>query len=437
MKRKDKIAVSLLVALAVVACSTLASAGSGQGIYVNGKRAAFSDQAFEQNGRLLVPLRAFGERLGADVMWDAASETVTLLRAPFEVRMTVDSADAVKNGRPLVLDAAPQLVDGSVYIPLRSAANCLGAQVDYDPEAESALVSFEVKRGNTNGNSINGGYAAEDEAYIYVSSYYQGVTWKIDKNTQERTPVIRCSASGMNVVDGWIYAWLSAKTPIGSQGLGLCKFRPDGSGLTRVTDLNLHHIGIVNNKIYAIHSGYGVCTMNLDGSGYRLISEYGFDNLNVSDSWLVVNDNLIRRMDPDTGAFVPISGDAPFAQQTILDGEYVYYANSRWDGKKTDSGLYRCSLDGSGEQKILDMHIKTFNVRDGYLYFTTYGMENGIWKSTVEGKDITKIHDRDTYYINVIGDELFCTGLDYAPQEILRMKTDGSDVSYISLEENK
>ena len=434
--RKKAAACVLAAALALTASGALAAEGRTE-IYVNGKRAAFTDRAFEEAGRLLVPVRAFGERLGAEVLWDAASETVTLLRAPYEARMTVGSTGAVRGGQPVELDAPPQLVGGSVYIPLRFAADCLGAKVDYDPAADCAFVDFEAKRGNRIGNPGN---IAQDENWIYVSTYDSGMVWKVDRNTHEPSVFIRCLGSGLNVMDGWVYANLSNSRNPYYKNIGVCKVRPDGSDFQIISKHDFYEMQLVNNRIVGSLAGVGPCSMDLSGNDFRVVSEFGFEDLKTTDGYIYAINDKIRRLDLENGAIETVL-DKPY-NSLQPDGDYLYYLDITahlypYEAEHM-STLYRKNLTAESKPEVVNHDAFSYNISDGYVYFTRFsaytGVEPGIWRMPVDGGEMVRITDLPADVFSVFEENLYFV-IHENPLKLVTMKTDGSDVSYIELTE--
>jgi len=104
-----------------------------------------SMRPYKENNVTMVPVRYFGEQLGAKVEWDPIQEVVTLTD---EVGGTViilplDSKEAKVNGKKVELEMPAVERDGSVYVPLRFAAESLGGKVEWNEELELITVTIE------------------------------------------------------------------------------------------------------------------------------------------------------------------------------------------------------------------------------------------------------------------------------------------------------
>ncbi|WP_020620751.1 copper amine oxidase N-terminal domain-containing protein [Paenibacillus daejeonensis] len=116
-----------------------------------------ADQTTLNNGklmdnRLMIPLRAVTEHLGAPVDWHAASKTVTIHRQDSRLFLPVNFKRALAyfptTEEPGIeyrieridLDAPAQIVDGRSYVPLRFVSQALGAQVDWNNQSKQATI---------------------------------------------------------------------------------------------------------------------------------------------------------------------------------------------------------------------------------------------------------------------------------------------------------
>lgn len=109
------------------------------------------------NGRVLVPLRAVSENLGASLQWFQADKVVKItnrnstiwLAANFK-RVIIESAPSSETpdtpSREYVdLDTATQVIQGTTYVPLRFVSQSLGATVAWDQLSKQATVTLGNK----------------------------------------------------------------------------------------------------------------------------------------------------------------------------------------------------------------------------------------------------------------------------------------------------
>jgi hypothetical protein len=134
-------------ALALVALSVVGVA-SAQSIHarVNNQLVDFPDvQPSMINGRVMVPMRGVFEHMGANVTWDAQTQTVMAQNAQTEVRLPIGSRRAWVDGRQVELDTPALIRNGRTMVPLRFTAEALDATVDWMASTRTVTI-------NTTGN---------------------------------------------------------------------------------------------------------------------------------------------------------------------------------------------------------------------------------------------------------------------------------------------
>jgi phosphate transport system substrate-binding protein len=97
--------------------------------------------------RTLVPLRVIFETLGADVSWDAATQTVTGRKGESVITLTIGSRTAAVNGVIRRLEQPAQIMEGRTLVPFRFIGEALGAGVEWDNARRIArIVSTDASR---------------------------------------------------------------------------------------------------------------------------------------------------------------------------------------------------------------------------------------------------------------------------------------------------
>ncbi|MDO4669527.1 MAG: copper amine oxidase N-terminal domain-containing protein, partial [Butyricicoccus pullicaecorum] len=134
-------AVSLL--LAAVPAPTASAAGIH--VTLDDAELSFSDaQPLMRNDRTFVPFRAIFESMGASVSWDDPSHTVTASRGDRTIKLTIGRkacvVDRAGSDRSFTTDAAPFIEGGRTYVPVRFAAQALGAAVGWDNATQTVII---------------------------------------------------------------------------------------------------------------------------------------------------------------------------------------------------------------------------------------------------------------------------------------------------------
>ncbi|WP_211748023.1 copper amine oxidase N-terminal domain-containing protein [Paenibacillus sp. Marseille-Q4541] len=87
--------------------------------------------AVNVKGTAFVPLRYFAEQFDAEVKWAKGSKQITVINdlTLEKSTYTLGSKKATVNGKEVTLPQAPYTDQGTVYVPLRSIADALGASI--------------------------------------------------------------------------------------------------------------------------------------------------------------------------------------------------------------------------------------------------------------------------------------------------------------------
>lgn len=109
-------------------------------VFIDGNEIVFDVPPDIQNGRILVPLRAIFETLGAEVQWEGATQTVVARKSDTVIKITV-GGQAEKNGIPVPIDVSATIKDGRTLVPLRFVSEALGCQVAWDGSTSIVNIS--------------------------------------------------------------------------------------------------------------------------------------------------------------------------------------------------------------------------------------------------------------------------------------------------------
>lgn len=104
-------------------------------VSLDGKNITFSDQnPLVQDGRVMVPVNAILEALGADVKWDKTAKTVTAVLGERTVVLQIGSSTATVNGGKLQMDTASVIQNSRTLVPIRFISEGLGLTVDWNKD---------------------------------------------------------------------------------------------------------------------------------------------------------------------------------------------------------------------------------------------------------------------------------------------------------------
>lgn len=163
-------------------CSLLASAGAAPAsalaksestsvtILFDGEVLQTDAEPFIFKGTTMVPFRALFQKLGMDVGWDSASQTVTGQGDGISIELRAGETTAIVNGESHELTAAPQIVRGRTYVPLRFVSESAAADVAWNQESRTVTVTTaSTQPGISEEEQVKAAY----EAYIEASNKEQ------------------------------------------------------------------------------------------------------------------------------------------------------------------------------------------------------------------------------------------------------------------------
>lgn len=139
------------VALAGSAVALMLTCGSGQAqrfhedditVTVDGSPVQFSDIGPQQiGGRTMVPVRGVLEKLGADITFTEATQTVKATTATTDIRLRIGARRARINNELVTLDMPAQTIQDRTFVPLRFLGEALGADVRWDSATRTVVIT--------------------------------------------------------------------------------------------------------------------------------------------------------------------------------------------------------------------------------------------------------------------------------------------------------
>ncbi|MDO9533781.1 MAG: DUF1343 domain-containing protein [Bacillota bacterium] len=106
-------------------------------VLVDSIEVSFDSAPFiDQNNRLMVPLRAIAEALGAQVQWNSAARSITISRQGKTIFLKVDSKEALVNGETKLMDTTPVIKNSRTMVPVRYVGEFLDSKVNWNPHTQ-------------------------------------------------------------------------------------------------------------------------------------------------------------------------------------------------------------------------------------------------------------------------------------------------------------
>ncbi len=179
-----------------------------------------------QNGRVLVPMRAIFEALGAHLRYDASTRSIAADGGGHFVRLQVGSTDAIVDNRVVKLDVPARIVGASTYVPMRFVAQSFGAYVGYDNASALVTVNLPETAYASGATSRVGSLLPAENAN--VATGYPTISAVIGGNVPIRNATLM--VDGVDVTDATTFDGTTF-TYIPSQGLQPGTHQVDLSGV--------------------------------------------------------------------------------------------------------------------------------------------------------------------------------------------------------------
>ncbi|WP_409341896.1 extracellular solute-binding protein [Paenibacillus sp. MBLB4367] len=111
------------------------------GVFVPSGRIQFAIAPIIEEGNTLAPYEQLLERLGFEAKWDEKTGVISAEKRNLSLRLKVGSLEATVNGEKKELPAAPKLLGGIPFIPLRFVAEADMRQVSWDGQFREISIS--------------------------------------------------------------------------------------------------------------------------------------------------------------------------------------------------------------------------------------------------------------------------------------------------------
>lgn len=107
---------------------------------VSGNEFSLLQAPLIKNNRTLIPLRFVSEQLGANVHWDQSSRTITITDQNRILLLKDRSKDLKINGKLVRMDVAPEIINGTTFVPVRFIVEQLNGEVVWNPTERTVYV---------------------------------------------------------------------------------------------------------------------------------------------------------------------------------------------------------------------------------------------------------------------------------------------------------
>lgn len=138
--------VFLLLSIMLLVITQSVFATSDITIQIDGHIEEFSPGPVIENGSTLVPMRAFFETMGAKVDWNDDTKSITARRGSTLIGLTIGNLESYINGNKYYLSIRPKIIDDKTYVPLRFIGESLGAEVLWNGNTRTISIKDKTKQ---------------------------------------------------------------------------------------------------------------------------------------------------------------------------------------------------------------------------------------------------------------------------------------------------
>lgn len=417
----------VLTALTLLFCMS-AHAENTIKIYIDGEMLECEAAPVNIDDRVLVPVRAIFESLGAELVWNGEQRVVRASRDGEAIMLTIDrnemnvgvynsEGDAVW-AESVYLDVPARIINDYTYVPVRAVSEALRANVSWDGDSGSVIIDSrneaygalyyvsdsDYQKLYTIGTNGQGRRKLSDRSvrdletydnHVYYTDRATGYLYRSDGKIEEC--MIAEAAQKIAIEDGWIYCRLGAdKTKYGQ----LVRVNIKSGETERLSDKDVIYPVKYKDYIYFNvendNSMYGV---SLDGTRLHEIT---------------LGDGEVRLY--------------PF--NCLFFGEYILVENGAWYGN-----IMRMNLDGGDLQTLTQSNsiIAENQEHDGKIVYINPDDGQDIYCVNTDGSNDHILVDADPMWVNTTvlaqyGDTIYYKNS--MRGEVYRIKLDGSGNSY-------
>lgn len=113
-----------------------------RGLVVDFKKYDNVEPVIEKD-RVLIPLRAIAETLGADVLWSGETGSIAITKGDVSIVLNIGSNTALVNGKEVTLEVAPKIIRDRALVPMRFISETLNLGVEWDEDSQTVIVDYK------------------------------------------------------------------------------------------------------------------------------------------------------------------------------------------------------------------------------------------------------------------------------------------------------
>lgn len=405
MKRFNHLKFASFIVIVTILVSIILPVSANQtvSVYMNNEKINFDVDPMVINGRTMVPMRAIFEKLGAEVLWDDASNTATAFKDKTYISITIGSFFMDTFSESIKLDVPAMIVNGRTLIPLRAVSEAFKCEVKWDENTSTVNIYSEdyidYTQQTASQTTVNVATSEEllnaigsNKKIVLTSDYYNLSDLAYINNEY----VTKQPYYGDIYLDGYIIKNVVNMTIEGNAEIAINEKDADVLSFENCGDITLSGLTVGHTTSYDQYQCEGsvirfmfcknvsVNSCNLYGCGAVGIYGDNVKNLNVTDSriydctytgiWLTDNsDAVVKKTEffdsVHTSGFLRIDNstinctDCNIRNIVCSGWNEGFIETFDWDEKPSDITFDNCVFSNNTFNKITNSETKhlTFN----------------------------------------------------------------------------
>ncbi|MGN1318014.1 MAG: copper amine oxidase N-terminal domain-containing protein [Lachnospirales bacterium] len=146
---KKRLSVFLAACLAIGAISVPVcaeeSVNSEINIVVSGSAITCDQPPVIVSDRVLIPLRAVGEAVGADVNWNGEEKSIAVTKGDKVITCKIGDMFLTSDNTNIDLDVPAQIINERTMVPLRAIAEAFDLNVEWDSNSKTVAINYNVQ----------------------------------------------------------------------------------------------------------------------------------------------------------------------------------------------------------------------------------------------------------------------------------------------------
>ena len=132
-------------------------------VTVNGRLVRFDQPPIAERNRVLVPVRAIFEAMGAEVTWNQATMTAYAVRGQDTVAIQIGNDTMYRNQTPVALDVPAKALNGRTLVPVRAVSEAFHADVQWDAAQNRVVILISGSTQTPSEAGTGGGQGGVDQ----------------------------------------------------------------------------------------------------------------------------------------------------------------------------------------------------------------------------------------------------------------------------------